>query len=49
MYPSHPEHYAVPDYLGVIETLGGHPTRTRVGFVPREDIPAFLDADIDEP
>jgi hypothetical protein len=30
LFPTHPEHYALPPYRGVVETMGGLPTRSRV-------------------
>ncbi|MEX5318899.1 hypothetical protein WCE04_05945 [Pseudomonas shirazica] len=44
-YPSHPEHYALPPYPGVNETLGGQPTRVHV--IPTGDLPPFVQAAVD--
>lgn len=46
LFPSHPEHYGMPPYRGVIETMGGIPTRTRVGFI--DNPPEFVAGLIDE-
>jgi hypothetical protein len=45
-FPAHPEHYGVPDYAGVIETMAGIPTLTRVQRI--EDAPEFVTELIDE-
>lgn len=42
MFPMHPEHYTTPDYPGVIETMGGIPTRTRVQPISHEEAPDFV-------
>ena len=42
VYPAHPEHYSIPQFLGNVETLGGMPTRVRV--VKLNEVPAFVTA-----
>ncbi len=46
LFPSHPEHYGMPAYRGVIETMGGIPTRTKVGFI--DNPPGFVADLVDE-
>ncbi|MEU3980555.1 hypothetical protein AB0F77_10665 [Streptomyces sp. NPDC026672] len=47
LFPSHPEHYAFPgSYSGVVETIGGLPTRMRL--VVTEDLPSFVTTALDE-
>jgi hypothetical protein len=46
VFPMHPEHYTLPPYRGVVETMGGIPTRSRV--IPTQDVPAFITQLIDE-
>jgi hypothetical protein len=45
-YPMHPEHYVAPPYqgIGIVETLGGMPTRMRVVPLQLKDLPAFVQA-----
>ena len=45
-FPLHPEHYAVPPFAGVAETMGGIPTLTRVAR--DENPPEFVLARMDE-
>lgn len=45
-FPLHPEHYGVPPYAGVVETMGGIPTLTRVQR--DENPPEFVTACIDD-
>jgi hypothetical protein len=48
-YPMHPEHYvAPPTYLGIVETMGGLPTRIRVVPFPAEQAPDFIKAHFDD-
>lgn len=43
MFEAHPEHYAMPEGgAGVIETMGGLPTRSRPAFVAPQSAPAFV-------
>ena len=46
LFPSHPEHYGMPPYRGVIETMGGIPTRTKVQLIetPPDFVTACADA-----
>jgi hypothetical protein len=46
VFAQHPEHYMLPPYQGVVETMGGIPTRSHV-FV-RQDVPDFVTTLIDE-
>lgn len=46
VFPMHPEHYTLPPYRGVVETMGGIPTRSRV--LATQDVPAFITTLIDE-
>lgn len=45
-FPCHPEHYALPPYVGVVETMGGIPTRSRVKVI--DDAPEFVSRFVDE-
>lgn len=45
-FPMHPEHYGLPPYRGVIETMGGVPTRSRVKVI--DDAPDFVTTLADE-
>jgi hypothetical protein len=45
-FPMHPEHYAIPPYTGIVETMGGIPTRSRV--MRAEETPSFIAPFIDE-
>ena len=47
-FPLHPEHYVMPPYRGVVETMGGIPTRTRVAAITPEDAPDFVTELVDE-
>lgn len=43
VFPMHPEHYTVPpNYPGVIETMGGLPTRSHVQPLDMKDMPEFV-------
>jgi len=46
LFPMHPEHYALPPYRGVVETMGGIPTRSRVMVV--NEAPDFVTRYADE-
>jgi hypothetical protein len=46
IFPAHPEHYALPPYHGVVETMGGIPTRSRVMVI--QDAPDFVTQFVDE-
>lgn len=48
-FPAHPEHYAMlaGGRPGVIETMGGLPTRSYPAFVRPEDVPSFVSDLID--
>lgn len=46
VYPAHPEHYVVPPYMGIVETLGGFPTRVRI--ILTDDLPPFVTSCADD-
>jgi len=46
VFPVHPEHYGLPPYRGVVETMGGIPTRSRVMVI--QDPPDFITKFVDE-
>ncbi|MBU9765106.1 hypothetical protein FR943_14795 [Mycobacterium sp. TNTM28] len=49
LFPTHPEHYSLPiKGVGVIETMGGIPTRSFPAFAPPEEVPDFVSALIDK-
>jgi hypothetical protein len=37
---THPEHYVFPPYPGIVETIGGHPTRLKT--LPPDDLPEIV-------
>lgn len=49
LFPQHPEHYAVPEgYTGVVETMGGIPTRSQVKPADPEQVPDFVKNLVDD-
>jgi hypothetical protein len=46
VFPVHPEHYGLPPYRGVVETMGGIPTRSRV--MVTQEAPGFITKFVDE-
>ena len=50
MYPMHPEHYVNPPYEvgGIVETLGGMPTRLRLAPRQLDEMPHFVQKVADE-
>jgi hypothetical protein len=47
-FPAHPEHYAIPPFVGAVETMGGIPSRTRIARTPAEEAPDFVKELFDE-
>lgn len=44
----HPEHYTLPaEGVGVVETMGGFPTLTRVSVLPKDETPDFISELVD--
>jgi hypothetical protein len=49
VFPVHPEHYGLPiGRLGIVETMGGLPTRSHPVLAPPEEVPDFVSSLIDK-
>lgn len=47
VYPAHPEHYSNPPQPGIVEVIGGHVARLRMGLVDVADLPAAVSQLVD--